>query len=173
MARFVAFASSASNLVAGDTNNTTDVFVRDRMTGETTRVSLANDGTQANGLSTESRSSAPTAGTSRSLSTATNLTPGDTNGTADVFVHDRQTGSTTRVSVASDGTQGNGGSDSPRLSADGRYVAFSLVCLEPGGRRHERQPRRVRARPGDGRNDARERGERRVAGSANGPGSAP
>jgi Tol biopolymer transport system component len=55
---------------------------------------------------------------------ADNLVSGDTNGTYDVFVHDRQTGDATRVSVASDGMQGNGSSESPAISADGRYVAF-------------------------------------------------
>jgi PKD repeat protein len=57
-------------------------------------------------------------------SVASNLVPGDTNANPDVFVHDAQAGQTTRVSVASDGAQGNGDSDWPSISADGRYVAF-------------------------------------------------
>ena len=57
-------------------------------------------------------------------SSATNLVAADTNAMQDVFVHDRDTGATTRVSVASEGTQGNGGSWISSISADGRYVAF-------------------------------------------------
>ncbi len=69
-------------------------------------------------------------------SAASNLVPGDTNGAADIFVFDRQTGTTTRVSVASDGTEGNGfslGLD-PAISADGRFVAYSSDAsnLVPG-----------------------------------------
>ena len=58
------------------------------------------------------------------VSWATTLVAGDANETADVFVHDRQTGMTERVSVASDGTEGNERSWLSALSADGRYVAF-------------------------------------------------
>src|SRR5437870_4266363 len=121
--RFVAFTSSASNLVPGDTNSTDDVFVRDRQTRQTTRVSVASDGTQSNGLSLYQSISAD----GRFVafpSAATNLVPGDTNAKADTFVHDRMTGATERVSVASDGTQGNGDSGVPAISADGRFVAF-------------------------------------------------
>ncbi|OLE31388.1 MAG: hypothetical protein AUI36_29710, partial [Cyanobacteria bacterium 13_1_40CM_2_61_4] len=121
--RFVAFTSSASNLVPGDTNSTDDVFVRDRQTRQTTRVSVASDGTQSNGLSLYQSISAD----GRFVafpSAATNLVPGDTNAKADTFVHVRMTGATERVSVASDGTQGNGDSGVPAISADGRFVAF-------------------------------------------------
>ncbi|MCE7949327.1 MAG: hypothetical protein DYG88_18055, partial [Chloroflexi bacterium CFX4] len=121
--RFAAFASSASNLVSGDTNNAFDVFVHDRQTGQTTRVSVASDGTQGNGNS--NRAVISTDGRFVAFSSAaTNLVGGDTNSREDVFVHDRQTGQTTRVSVASDGTQGNEHSIRPAISADGRYVAF-------------------------------------------------
>ena len=121
--RFVAFVSFATNLVAGDTNGATDVFVHDRQTGTTERVSVASDGTQGNAASAGAALSAD----GRFVafhSTATNLVAGDTNGKTDVFVHDRQTGITERVSVASDGTQGNNASSYPALSADGRFVAF-------------------------------------------------
>lgn len=57
-------------------------------------------------------------------SSSTDLVSGDTNGTSDIFVHDLQTGTNTLVSVASNGTQGNGSSHSPSISANGRYVAF-------------------------------------------------
>src|SRR5262249_31716922 len=61
-------------------------------------------------------------------SDATNLVPGDTNGARDIFVRDRQAGTTERVSVASDGMEANGGSGSAAVSADGRFVAFDSVA---------------------------------------------
>ena len=126
--RFVAYASQASNLVSGDTNGWYDVFVYDRSTGETARVSLATAGTQANGPSFRPSIS----GDGRYVtfeSEASNLVAGDTNGVVDVFVHDRDTGATTRVSVDSVGAQGNGGaSDAPAISGDGRYVAFQSLA---------------------------------------------
>jgi Tol biopolymer transport system component len=121
--RYVAFLSSATNLVSGDTNNHTDVFVHDMKTGETTRVSVASDGSQANFFSSVPSISADGRYVAFG-SSATNLVNGDTNGEADVFVHDRQTGETTRVSVASDGSQSQWGGGLPSISADGRYVAF-------------------------------------------------
>jgi Tol biopolymer transport system component len=121
--RFVAFESTESNLVPGDTNATYDVFVRDRATGETTRVSIADDGTESNNLSVDVGISSDGRYVAFS-STATNLVPDDTNASSDIFVHDRLTGATTRVSVASDGSQGNSSSSVPSISADGRYVAF-------------------------------------------------
>jgi len=125
--RYVAFASNASNLVSGDTNNTGDIFVHDRQTGATTRVSIGPGGTQANRGSLAPSISAD----GRYVafhSDATNLVSGVTNGTTHIFVHDRQTGATTRVSVASDGTEGNSGSIKPSISADGRYVAFQSIA---------------------------------------------
>jgi len=132
--RYVAFTSWASNLVPGDTNTCLnfpnpgmcpDVFVHDRQTGETTRVSVDSTGSQANG---ENGYQGPAiSGDGRYvayMSWASNLVPGDTNGQPDVFVHDRQTGQTTRVSVSSSGAEGNGYSYSPAVSGDGRYVAF-------------------------------------------------
>jgi Tol biopolymer transport system component len=122
--RYVAFSSGASNLVPGDTNYWVDVFGRDCQTGETTRVSVASDGTQANYPSYRPSISADGRFVAFD-SQASNLVANDTNGRSDVFVHDRQTGETSRVSVRSDGTQGTGGNSYiPRLSADGRYVAF-------------------------------------------------
>ena len=121
--RVVAFESLASNLVNGDTNESTDVFVRDRQTGETTRVSVDSRGRQANGASAGSSLD----GSGRYVafeSLATDLMHGDTNRVSDVFVHDRQTRETTRVSVDSRGRQANGGSSAPSLSADGRFVGF-------------------------------------------------
>lgn len=133
----VAFASGSSDLVAGDNNGVSDIFVRDRHTGQTTRVSVASDGTEANDNSTGWTPGPALSADGRFVafsSFASNLVPGDTNGVQDVFVHDRQTGETTRVSVASDGTQGDLPSLLPGISADGRYVAFysSATNLVPG-----------------------------------------
>ena len=121
--RFVAFSSAATNLVAGDTNDTTDVFVRDRLTTTTVRISLDSAGLQGNGTSASPSLSADGRYVAF-VSTATNLVAGDTNGAGDAFVHDRQTATTTRVSLDSAGLQADGASSSPSLSADGRYVAF-------------------------------------------------
>jgi Tol biopolymer transport system component len=120
----VAFDSAATNLVGGDTNGAVDVFVRDRASGRTARVSVSSKGKQG-----DSGSSAPAvSGDGRFVafsSSATNLVAGDTNARNDIFVHDRTTGETTRVSVAADGTQGDSNSiGTPSISADGRFVAF-------------------------------------------------
>jgi Tol biopolymer transport system component len=121
--RYVAFASAASNLVAGDTNLWGDVFVRDRQLAVTERVSVATGGTQADGFC--SRPSISADGRYVAFtSTATNLVPGDTNGRVDVFVRDRQASTTERVSVDSSGAQSNDNCFHPSVSADGRYVAF-------------------------------------------------
>src|SRR5205814_1263965 len=121
--RFVAFVSAATNLVPGDTNGLSDVFVHDRRTRRTERVSVDSAGTQADGASASPALSADGRFVAFS-SSATNLVPGDTNGQADVFVHDRRTGTTERVSVDSAGTGANGWSERPSISADGRFVAF-------------------------------------------------
>jgi Tol biopolymer transport system component len=131
--RFVVFWSWASNLVTGDTNGAGDVFLRDRQTNTTERISVATDGTQADAGSVNATVSADGRYVAfRSL--ASNLAPGDTNGFVDVFVRDRQTNTTTRVSVAADGSQANNTSFDPTISADGRYVAFTgeATNLVPG-----------------------------------------
>ncbi|MGH2787900.1 MAG: TolB family protein [Actinomycetota bacterium] len=122
--RYVAFSSNSSNLVADDTNPWSDVFVHDRETGTTTRVSVASDRTQGNDASSNPSINADGRYVVFS-SNSSNLVADDTNQWSDVFVHDRETGTTTRVSVASDGTQGSNESRDPSISADGRYVAFS------------------------------------------------
>ncbi|MEG4170409.1 MULTISPECIES: calcium-binding protein [unclassified Microcoleus] len=122
--RFVVFFSDASKLVPGDTNNTADIFVRDLLTNTTTRVSVDSAGNQANRESYGSSLSADGRFVAFS-SLATNLVPGDTNNTNDIFVRDLLTNTTTRVSTNSAGNQANGESYNPSLSADGRFVAFS------------------------------------------------
>src|SRR6188508_1225456 len=89
--RFVAFQSDASNLVAGDTNGLSDVFVRDRQNGTTERVSVSSNGAQADSSSGHAAISADGRWVAF-YSYATNLVAGDTNGYADVFVRDRLTG---------------------------------------------------------------------------------
>ena len=121
--RYVAFWSRASNLVAGDTNEEYDVFLRDRQTGTTERVSVDSDGNEANSRSLFSAISADGRYVAFA-SDASNLVAGDTNEEYDVFLRDRQTGTTERVSVDSGGSQSDGRSCTPRISADGRYVAF-------------------------------------------------
>lgn len=98
--------SPAPDLVDGDTNGTWDVFVHDRLTVTTTRVSVASDGTEGNGPGTSPAISADGRYVAF-FSAAFNLVPGDTNGIPEVFVHDCLTGVTERVSVDSAGHQGN------------------------------------------------------------------
>jgi Tol biopolymer transport system component len=121
--RYVAFESSASNLVDNDTNGRKDIFVYDRDTDTIERVSVASNGTQANRDCSKPCISADGRNVTFE-SSATNLVPGDTNSRKDVFVYDRDTDSIERVSVADDGIQGNGTSSNPCISADGRFVAF-------------------------------------------------
>ena len=121
--RYVAFASTANNLVPNDTSFGWDVFVHDRQTGQTVRASVDSNGLQGNDnsfwpvLSRDGRYVGFT-------SLATNLVPGDTNGSRDAFIHDLVAGTTTRVSVDSNGNQGNGDSVFNSWSADDRLVAF-------------------------------------------------
>lgn len=130
--RHVVFMSHASNLVPGDTNGTTDVFLHDLLRRTTTRVSVASDGAQADGGSAIDPQISADGRFVAFASEATNLVRGDTNGKIDVFVRDLWTKRTTRVSVASRGVQSTGDSMKPTLSADGRYVAFtSVAALHP------------------------------------------
>lgn len=122
--RYVAFYSQATNLVADDTNGEKDVFVHDRDTGSSERVSIASDGSQAD-FSSFAPSLSDDGRYVTFESQASNLVDADTNGGPDIFVHDRATGSTELVSVASDGSQGNYYSFSPAISGDGRYIVFS------------------------------------------------
>jgi Tol biopolymer transport system component len=132
--RYVAFQSEASNLVSGDTNGLIDVFVHDRNTGMTERVSVNSEGNEANGVS-YFKSAISSAGRYVAFgSLASNLVEGDTNGKTDIFVRDRETGTTTRVSVDSAGNESDGFSEEPAISPDGRYLAFTsgATNLVPG-----------------------------------------
>jgi hypothetical protein len=121
--QIVAFTSLATNLVPGDTNGTYDIFVHDRSTGITERVSVDSSGSEGDfwslrpSLSADGRYVA-------FQSWASNLVAGDTNNTPDVFVHDRATGITERVSVDSSGAEADNWSNSATISADGDLVVF-------------------------------------------------
>lgn len=122
----VAFASDATNLVGQDTNGETDVFVHHRVTGATTRVSVSSAREQGNGMSWDASLSASGRYVAF-VSAASNLVAEDTNGFNDVFVHDLETGTTTRVSVHSARNVANnfsGYAGCPSISASGRYVTF-------------------------------------------------
>jgi Tol biopolymer transport system component len=136
--RFVGFRSRARDLVPADTNDALDVFVHDRLTGETRRVSVSSEGAQADAtgvdrpsrwsmfmsrpfLSADGRYAAFT-------SRASNLVPDDRNGKADVFVHDLWTERTIRVSLTANGTEANGDSFVSGISADGRTIAFTSLA---------------------------------------------
>jgi hypothetical protein len=121
--QYVAFQSSATNLVSDDTNNQPDAFVHNLQTGDTELVSKNSAGILGNGLSGGSKLSADGRFAVFS-SLANNLVANDTNGTWDVFIHDRQTGVTELISKSSDGVQGNSGSSFATISADGRFIAF-------------------------------------------------
>ncbi len=121
--RYVAFHGSANNLVPGDTNLVWDIFVHDGVTGVTDLVSVDSAGHAAN-LDSLNPALSPDGRFVAFMSSATNLVPGDGNGWSDVFLHDRVTGATERISVASDGTEGDYWADMPAISADGRFVTF-------------------------------------------------
>ena len=129
----VAFSSDATNLVPNDTNHRTDVFVRDLSAAMTELASMGLGGEPANGAS--SFTSLPgDCGKVAFHSVASNLVSDDTNGVSDVFVFERSSDTTTRVSVGPGGEQANGASITPSFSADGRCVAFASAAtnLLPG-----------------------------------------
>jgi len=160
LGRHAIFASKASNLVPGDTNGAWDVFVRDTCrdywtdtlldgcTPKTTRVSVAPDGSQANGDSgsTVTSPSGPLAVSFDGryiafVSSATNLVAGDTNGVDDVFLRDTClddrfgsiagcTPGTVRVSMRDNGSQSNLPASAPAIGVDGGHVVF--VSADPG-----------------------------------------
>jgi Ca2+-binding RTX toxin-like protein len=139
---FVAFSSAASNLVAGDTNGMIDLFVKNLESGEIVRANTAADGTQSTGGYLEMNGSASISADGRFvvfLTGATNLVAGDTNGVADVFVKDLQTGNIARVSIAPDGIQANAGGYAPSISADGRIITWDTkaTTVNPTGSGNE------------------------------------
>ncbi|MFD0275602.1 TolB family protein [Kitasatospora sp. NPDC127111] len=133
--RYAVFSSAASNLVPGDTNGRIDVFTRDRWTGRTERVSLTEAGGQADGASYDGAISGD--GRYVVFTSTAALVAGDTNGAEDVYVRDRWTGRTERLTTGDPGRE-QPGLDSylPSVSRDGRYVAFASTRTDllPGER---------------------------------------
>ncbi|GAB3277787.1 TolB-like translocation protein [Kineosporia babensis] len=143
----VAFDSDATDLVNGDTNGTRDIFVRNVSAGTTQRVSVSSSGEQSEPklanppqpwFATRDNLEPQISGDGSAVvfhSYATNLVPGDTNNSLDVFVHTLATGTTQRVSVTSDGSQADtgvraSGASSASISDDGRVVAFYSVFTD-------------------------------------------
>ncbi len=123
--RYIAFASAATNLVPGDTNNEPDIFVTDRVTGAVKRVNVSSSGAQAHHLDYEGSFGPSISGDGRYIafaSFADNLVPGDTNASLDGFVHDQRTGRTFRVTLNAAGEQAAGGGVS--IDDSGRFVSF-------------------------------------------------
>ena len=133
--RYVAFASAATTLVPGDTNDTADVFVADRRTGAIERVNVSSTGAQAHHLTDEGSFGPSISADGRYVafaSFADNLVPGDTNEALDGFVHDRRTGRTSRITLDTAGGQAWGGGVS--IDRSGRYAAFIALpgAILPG-----------------------------------------
>jgi Tol biopolymer transport system component len=128
--RFAAFMSSANNLVPGDTNDDTnggygyDIFRKNLRTGAISRVSVSSSGEQANGPSFDVSISADGRFVAFS-SDASNLVPNDTNRASDLFLRDRKTHTTRRITVTSSGAQTDGSDGVPTVSPGGRYVTYS------------------------------------------------
>jgi Tol biopolymer transport system component len=137
----VVFASDATNLVAGDTNNARDVFKHVLATSTTTRVSTAADGSQASDGSTNDETGINSDGQFVVFrSSATNLVPGDTNSRIDAFRKDTTTGEIIRVSVSTAGAEGDATGAGPFISANGNLVGFesdatNMVADDTNGER--------------------------------------
>lgn len=123
--RYVAFLSYASNLIPNDTNNTGDVFVRDRTANTISRVNVSSSGTQANSYTQGFVSISNDGRYVAFSSNADNLVSGDSNYSMDVFLHDRQTATTQLISRSSSGTVGTSHSQEPMISGDGKFVVFN------------------------------------------------
>jgi Ca2+-binding RTX toxin-like protein len=104
------------------------IFVFDRQTNTTERVSVASSNSEESSISADGHFVTY-------QSAASNLVAGDTNATDDIFLFDRQTNTTTRLSAASDGTEGNAASFEPTISAVGHFVTYTSLAsnLVPGG----------------------------------------
>jgi Tol biopolymer transport system component len=140
--RYIAYTSSDSNIVTGDANLATDLFVYDRISGTTKRVNISSNGEEANsGMDKYDGVSMSYDGQYIAfVSGASNLVEGDNNGVADVFVHGSVSGTTLRVSVSTNGQEADQKCWSPSISSDGQYVVFwtsasNLVDGDTNGRR--------------------------------------
>jgi M6 family metalloprotease-like protein len=126
--RYVAFQSEATNLVIGDTNARQDIFVRDTVAGTTERISVSSTGTQGNNNSYRHVTMSADGNLVAFVSYASNLVANDTNGTSDVFIHNRTTKTTECFSVNPSGNPGNGQSECPSISEDGTHAVFASVA---------------------------------------------
>jgi len=126
-ASIVVFNSYAANLVDGDTNGVSDVFMYEAASGKITRISMAPGGGQANADSVDAAVSAD-GSIIAFASYATNLVPGDTNAKSDIFVYDVAKGETTRISVPDAGGEADDNSDEPSISADGSIIAYTSLA---------------------------------------------
>jgi len=127
--RFVAFESAAKNLVGADTNEAQDAFVHDRDSGETRRVSVDSDGNEGTG-GNQGANRPRISGNGQFVAFEAdfgNLADDDTNGGDDIFVHDRVSGETERVSLDDNGNEVDGWSIDPAISDDGRFVVFTSI----------------------------------------------
>lgn len=126
--RIVTFESAGTNLVAKDTNGVADVFVRDRATAKTERISVSTSGGQQDKAVPVPFTMIPDLSRDGRYvvfeSDATKLTAADGNGRTDVFLRDRKSKTTRIVSASSYNVQGDNDSFNPRITANGRYVAF-------------------------------------------------
>lgn len=138
--RYVAFRSSATNLVDGDTNGKDDIFLRDLTTGVTRRVSVSTEGLEANRESTEPSISA-NGDRIVFVSRATNLDPRQNLGSPGVYLHDTTSGETTLVSVDKSGRAAEGFNGQPRISDDGRFVVFLSSSTVLAGEQSNGRPK--------------------------------
>ncbi len=137
--RYVGFHSAATNLVANDSNDDWDIYVKDLSNGAIVRASLSSNENQT----TERSANAWLSDQALHIafeSDATNLVSGDTNGVKDIFVRDRIATTTERASVSSSESQANQSSQWPSISSNGGYVAFesfatNLVSGDANGSR--------------------------------------
>jgi Tol biopolymer transport system component len=130
--RYVAFESVGA-YTPGDAGMDGDVFVRDLQTGKTVRASVKSNGAEVNSADGSEGASISADGRFVAFTSDAALSPGDTNGALDVYVHDFKTGTTRRMSLTSGGAQVIADSENASISADGRYVAFqSDGALTPG-----------------------------------------
>lgn len=129
--RYVAFSTSSTTIVSGDTNGDPDIFVRDRKLGTTVRANVSSTGAE---LSQGYGSGFNMSANGRFIifaSNNNNVVPGDTNGVRDLFIRDLKNNTTERVSLTYAGGQSAGATDGEAdISADGRYVVFTTAASD-------------------------------------------
>ncbi len=128
--RFVAFGSMSSDLVPGGVEGDDAVYFHDRLTQQTSRVSVSSSGIAGPGMFPSMSAD----GHFVVFESWGDLAEGDVNGQNDVFIHDNATNTTNLASVSSQGVQGNNMSNKASISADGRFVVFESFAdnLVPG-----------------------------------------